>query len=87
MALSDSILRVLCAFTFLLAMADALKFDIMAYPAHDKKNTRCIRNFVSKDTLVMVTSTIDGSKGDGMQVNIHVSSSSKIGPIHPGSMN
>ena len=72
MAFSDSILRVLCAFTFLLALADALKFDIMAYPANDKKNIRCIRNFVSKDTLVMVTSTIDGQRGDGMQVNIHV---------------
>ncbi len=73
MAFSTFIMRAVCAFAFLLACAEALKFELLAYPAHDSKNTRCIRNFVSKDTLVMVTSTIDGSKGDGMQVNIHVS--------------
>lgn len=49
-----------------------MKFDSLAYPAHDSKNTRCIRNFVSKDTLVMVTATIGGSKGDGMQMNIYI---------------
>lgn len=73
MAFTASILRLACAFTFLFACAQALKFDSLAYPANDNKNTRCIRNFVSKDTLVMVTATIGGNKGDGMQMNIHVS--------------
>ncbi|KFX93121.1 hypothetical protein O988_06978 [Pseudogymnoascus sp. VKM F-3808] len=44
----------------------------MAVKRHDSKSERCIRNFVSRDTLVMVTSTISGHKGDGMQVNIHI---------------
>jgi len=73
MAFSTSLLRVLCGLALLLACAEALKFDLLAYPHHDKKNVRCIRNFVSKDTLVMVTATVSGQKGDGMQVNIHVS--------------
>lgn len=45
-----------------------LKFDLL-----QGTKERCIRNFVNRDTLVVVTSTIDGFKGDGMVVNMHVS--------------
>jgi len=53
--------------------ADALKCDIEAYSQGERKGERCIRNFVAKDTLVVVTATVDGFKGDGMVVNMHVS--------------
>ncbi|TAQ90879.1 hypothetical protein B7494_g809 [Chlorociboria aeruginascens] len=38
----------------------------------DKTAERCIMNFVAKDTLVVVTATVDGYKGDGMVVNMHI---------------
>lgn len=57
---------------------EALKFDIEAYSAGDRKGQRCIRNFVAKDTLVVVTATVSGYKGDGMIVNMHVSEASGI---------
>ena len=50
----------------------ALKFDIAAHMGHDYKYERCIRNFVAKDTLVLVTAIVDGYKGDGQVVNMHV---------------
>lgn len=53
-------------------LTTALKFDLLAQPGHSAKNERCIRNFVNKDTLVVVTATVGGSKGDGMVVNMHV---------------
>jgi hypothetical protein len=53
--------------------SQALKFDIQAGSGHDKISRRCIRNFVSKDMLVVVTAIVDGYKGDGMQLNMHVS--------------
>lgn len=68
-------MRSLGGLLLLLAAADALKFDLLAYPHHDKRSERCIRNFVSKDTLVVVTATLSGYKGDGMIVNMHVSRS------------
>lgn len=46
----------------------ALKFDLAAHTGRE----RCIRNFVAKDTLVLVTAIVDGQKGDGQQVNMHV---------------
>jgi len=52
--------------------ANALKFDVEAFSRGDKKGERCIRNFVAKDTLVVVTATVDGFKGDGMVVNMHI---------------
>ena len=73
MAKPQIILYSLCSILLLLACADALKFDLDARPQGDKKGERCIRNFVAKDTLVVVTATVDGSKGDGMLVNMHVS--------------
>ena len=56
-----------------LQTALALKFDLQAHPGHSAKNERCIRNFVNRDTLVVVTATVGGYKGDGMLVNMHVS--------------
>ena len=52
----------------------ALKFDMQAHPEHEaSRHERCIRNFVAKDQLVVVTAIIDGHKGDGQTLNIHVS--------------
>ncbi|CAK7227365.1 vesicle coat component [Sporothrix bragantina] len=54
---------------FLFATAcQALKFDLYATNGHP----RCIRNFVTKDTLVVVTATVGGNRGDGMMVNMHI---------------
>ncbi len=51
---------------------EALKFEIEAFNQGDPKGTRCIRNFVASDTLVVVTATVGGYKGDGMRVNMAV---------------
>ncbi|RQM05247.1 hypothetical protein DH86_00001791, partial [Scytalidium sp. 3C] len=56
----------------LLVCADALKFDIEAFQKGDSRSKRCIRNFVGRDTLVVVTSTIDGRKGDGMILDLQI---------------
>lgn len=56
----------LCLFPLL---SYALKFDITA---ESRPQERCIRNFVSTDTLVVVTATIGGNKGDGQRVDMHV---------------
>ncbi|EPE30685.1 hypothetical protein GLAREA_03652 [Glarea lozoyensis ATCC 20868] len=72
MVYTQSLLRTACSFFFLLACAEALKFDIEAKSAGDKSRVRCIRNFVAKDTLVVVTSTVDGYRGDGMRVDMHI---------------
>ena len=50
----------------------ALKFDIAAHTGHSAKYERCIRNFVSKNTLVLVTAIVSGHKGDGQVVNMHI---------------
>jgi hypothetical protein len=73
MAYPRSVLHTLCGFLLLLACTEALKFDLQGFPYRNHKSERCIRNFVSKDTLVVVTATIGGTKGDGMVVNMHVS--------------
>ena len=59
----------LCGLFLFATACQALKFDLHATNGHP----RCIRNFVTKDTLVVVTATVGGSKGDGMLVNMHVS--------------
>ena len=57
-----------------LSLVSALKFDVAAHGGHESaKFERCIRNFVAKDQLVVVTVIVDGSKGDGQQLNLHVS--------------
>lgn len=51
----------------------ALKFDLHPVSAHDAaKYERCIRNFVAKDQLVVVTAILDGYRGDGQKVDMHV---------------
>lgn len=66
--------RLLCLLHFLLfsLFTHALKFDLQAQRGHSAKSERCIRNFVAKDTLVVVTAIVSGQRGDGMQVNMHV---------------
>jgi hypothetical protein len=67
------LLQWLCSLLLLVGAANALKFDLLAHPGHEsQKKERCVRNFVGKDTLVVVTATVGGTKGDGMMVNIHV---------------
>lgn len=73
MAFFPPVLRTLCSVLFFLTCAQALKFDIEAFGKGDRRSERCIRNFVAKDTLVVVTATVDGTKGDGMVLNMHVS--------------
>lgn len=46
-----------------------LKFELQA---ESRPQERCIRNFVNKDTLVVVTANIDGNRGDGQRVDMHV---------------
>lgn len=72
MAHTQSLLYSLCSLLIFFACVEALKFDVEAFSRGDKKGHRCIRNFVAKDTLVVVTATIDGYKGDGMTLNMHV---------------
>ena len=55
-------------------LSTALKFDLPSHPqSQHKKSERCIRNFVARDTLVIVTAIVSGSRGDGQTVNMHVS--------------
>ena len=62
-----------------LTLTQALKFELFSQPqAH--LTPRCIRNYVGADTLVVVTATVSGSKGDGQWVNIEVS----LPPNHRG---
>ncbi len=73
MAHSNAIARGLVGLLLLLGVASALKFDVQAHSGRENhKKERCIRNWVAKDTLVVVTATVGGFKGDGMQLNIQV---------------
>lgn len=67
MAPQKSLLQYICSFLLLVSSVSALKFDLIA-----GSKERCVRNFVGKDTLVVVTATVDGYKGDGMVVNLYV---------------
>jgi hypothetical protein len=60
------------ALLLLLPFSYALKFELIAQAGHSAKNERCIRNFVTKDTLVVVTAIVSGNRGDGQMVNMHV---------------
>ncbi|KAI0019310.1 endoplasmic reticulum vesicle protein 25 [Xylariomycetidae sp. FL0641] len=73
MALPRSLLQYICSFVLFIASVSALKFDLTAQPKSDDKYTRCVRNFVTKDTLVVVTAIVSGNKGDGQMVNMHIS--------------
>ncbi|KAL9037457.1 MAG: hypothetical protein Q9214_005697, partial [Letrouitia sp. 1 TL-2023] len=39
---------------------------------HSSKYERCIRNFVARDTLVIATAIVNGQKGDGQMLNMHI---------------
>ncbi|KAJ5190473.1 Endoplasmic reticulum vesicle protein 25 [Penicillium cinerascens] len=60
---------VLAFFLLAIQLVSALKFEL---PAGHGKNERCVRNFVSRDQLVVVTAIVNGQKGDGQQVNMHI---------------
>ena len=77
MASSQSLLYTLYTLFLFLACAEALKFDVEAFHQGDPRGNRCIRNFVARDTLVVVTAKVDGYKGDGMILNMHVSQLTK----------
>lgn len=67
-------------FLLLLPFSFALKFDIQAHPGHESERyERCIRNFVAKDQLVVVTAIVDGHRGDGQSLNVHVRESHGCG--------
>lgn len=68
-----SLLSIVLLSLLVLPFSLALKFDLAAHTGHNSKYERCIRNFVGKDTLVLVTAIVDGQKGDGQMVNMHVS--------------
>ncbi|KAK5628922.1 hypothetical protein RRF57_004637 [Xylaria bambusicola] len=72
MALPRGLLQYVCSIILLVASVNALKFDLAATPQRDGKKERCIRNFVARDTLVVVTAIVSGSKGDGQVVNMHI---------------
>ena len=62
-----------CLLLLVLPLAAALKFDLHPGTAHDAAaNERCVRNFVAKEQLVVVTAILDGFKGDGQKVDMHV---------------
>ena len=71
-------------FLIILPFSLALKFDLAAHTGHNSKYERCIRNFVGKDTLVLVTAIVDGQKGDGQMVNMHVSLPETRAACKPG---
>jgi len=68
----------------LLPFAHALKFDVQAHRGHESaKYERCIRNFVANNQLVVVTAIVDGSRGDGQQLNIQVSDPTQLSELQP----
>ena len=72
----DRLTRLLSFVILLLAipLTSALKFEIHAVQAHDAaRYERCIRNFVAKEQLVVVTAIVSGNRGDGQTLNMHVS--------------
>jgi hypothetical protein len=72
----DRLARLLSFVLLLLAipLTSALKFEIHAVQAHDAaRYERCIRNFVAKEQLVVVTAIVSGNRGDGQTLNMHVS--------------
>jgi len=70
----DRLLRMLnYVLVLLVPLTFALKFDLHAVNSHESaRHERCIRNFVAKDQLVVVTAILDGYRGDGQTVNMHV---------------
>lgn len=88
MALPRSLLHCLCSVLLLIGAANALKLDVVAHTGREsQKKERCIRNFVGRDTLVVVTAIVGGTRGDGMMMNIHVRRNTPpVSPIVSGDM-
>lgn len=57
----------------LASLTHALKFDIAAHTGSHSKYERCVRNFVGRETLVVVTATVSGDHNDGQSVSMRVS--------------
>ncbi|KAK3100905.1 vesicle coat component, partial [Teratosphaeriaceae sp. CCFEE 6253] len=71
--MSSNMFAIKLFFAFALPLASALKFDIQAHPGGESaRQERCIRNFVAKDQLVVVTATVSGQKGDGQTLGMHI---------------
>lgn len=72
----DRLSRLLgCLLLALLPLAAALKFDLHPVAPQDAaKQQRCVRNFVAREQLVVVTAILDGYRGDGQRVDMHVCS-------------
>jgi len=70
----DRLARILSGVLFfILPLVAALKFDLHPVAQHDSaKYERCIRNFVAREQLVVVTANLDGYRGDGQRVDMHV---------------
>ncbi|KAF1813619.1 emp24/gp25L/p24 family/GOLD [Eremomyces bilateralis CBS 781.70] len=67
-----SVAGALCLLT-LSPLASALKFELQAHHGHESaKHERCIRNFVAKEQLVVVTAIVSGYRGDGQTLNMHI---------------
>lgn len=60
---------ILTFFLLVVQLASALKFDLIATSSPTE---RCVRNYVAKDQLVVVTAIVSGKKGDGQRVDMHV---------------
>ncbi|TGZ84901.1 hypothetical protein EX30DRAFT_337356 [Ascodesmis nigricans] len=52
------------------SLAQGLKFELQAQPKGH--SPRCIRNYVGAETLVVVSATVSGHRGDGQRVDIHI---------------
>ncbi|KAF1911084.1 emp24/gp25L/p24 family/GOLD-domain-containing protein [Ampelomyces quisqualis] len=62
-----------CVLLVLVPLAAALKFDLHPVSEHDAaKYERCVRNFVANEQLVVVTAILDGYRGDGQRVDMHI---------------
>ncbi|KAF1833688.1 hypothetical protein BDW02DRAFT_371948 [Decorospora gaudefroyi] len=62
-----------CVLLTILPLAAALKFDLQPhFPQESAKYERCVRNFVAKDQLVVVTAILSGYRGDGQRVDMHI---------------
>ncbi|RDA94643.1 hypothetical protein CP533_2492 [Ophiocordyceps camponoti-saundersi (nom. inval.)] len=65
--------RLILGVLVLASAARGLKLELHAHPGSEsKKKERCVRNFVGQETLVVVAAKVDGHKGDGMMVNMHI---------------
>lgn len=61
---------ILTCFFLLLAVVQGLKFDLEANP---NGNTRCVRDFVGSESLVVVKVKTNGNQNDGQQLSMEIS--------------